>query len=153
MVGDALTPSVYDVHIKIRGAPVLVRRLHAAGLVQMIGMAVDQSLDWEEPSWQTAVLHAGVQGYLQTPHLKQPCMPDICCRTAHCTRTQMEAGQEAHQRMVNDKLTVAELAATALVALPPLVPLRELADTLRACRHQAFPVTSDVKAAYQSGMC
>lgn len=24
MVGDALTPSVYDVHIKIRGAPVLV---------------------------------------------------------------------------------------------------------------------------------
>ena len=53
--------------------------------------------------------------------------------------------------MVNDKLAVAELAATALVALPPLVPLRELADTLRACRHQAFPVTSDVKAAYQSG--
>ena len=25
MVGDSLTPSVYDVHIKIRGAPVLVR--------------------------------------------------------------------------------------------------------------------------------
>jgi len=25
MVGDALTPSVYDVHIKIRGAPVLVK--------------------------------------------------------------------------------------------------------------------------------
>lgn len=24
MVGDALTPSIYDVHIKIRGAPVLV---------------------------------------------------------------------------------------------------------------------------------
>lgn len=24
MVGDSLTPSVYDVHIKIRGAPVLV---------------------------------------------------------------------------------------------------------------------------------
>ena len=47
---------------------------------------------------------------------------------------QAESGQEAHQRMVNDKLAVAELAATALVALPPLVPLRELADTLRACR-------------------
>lgn len=24
MVGDSLTPSIYDVHIKIRGAPVLV---------------------------------------------------------------------------------------------------------------------------------
>ena len=66
---------------------------------------------------------------------------------------QMESGQEAHQRMVNDKLAVAELAATALVALPPVVPLRELVDTLRACRHQAFPVTLDVKAAYLSGTC
>ena len=27
MVGDAITPSLYDVHIKIRGAPVLVRHL------------------------------------------------------------------------------------------------------------------------------
>lgn len=64
---------------------------------------------------------------------------------------QMENGQEPHQRMVNDKLTASELATTALVALPPLVPIREVVDTLRSCRHQAFPVTPDTKAAYQSG--
>lgn len=53
--------------------------------------------------------------------------------------------------MVNDKLTVSELATTALVALPPLVQLRELAAVLRSCRHAAFPVTPDTEAAYQSG--
>jgi chloride channel 7 len=30
MVGDSLTLSIYDVHIKIRGAPVLVRALGSA---------------------------------------------------------------------------------------------------------------------------
>lgn len=64
---------------------------------------------------------------------------------------QMEAGQDARQRMVNDKLAAAELATTAVVALPPIVPLRELAEALRGCRHQAFPVTPDPKAAAQSG--
>ncbi len=64
---------------------------------------------------------------------------------------QMESGQEPRQRMVNDKLTVSEVATTALVALPPIVPLRQLAETLRSCRHAAFPVTPDIKAAYQSG--
>lgn len=64
----------------------------------------------------------------------------------------MEAGQDARQRMVNEKLAVSELASTALVALPPIVRLRELADALRGTRHQAFPVTPDVKAAYQSGI-
>ncbi|CAL5218914.1 g660 [Coccomyxa viridis] len=82
MVGDALTPSIYDVHIKIRGAPVL-----------------------------------------------------------------MEDGQETRQRMANDKLSVSELATTALVALPPVVPLTELAETLRACRFQTFPISPDVNAA------
>ena len=53
--------------------------------------------------------------------------------------------------MVNDKLTVSELASTALVALPPIVQLRQLAEILRSCRHAAFPVTPDIKAAYQSG--
>jgi hypothetical protein len=65
---------------------------------------------------------------------------------------QAESGQDPHQRMVNDKLTASELATTALVALPPLVLLRDLADMLRSCRHQAFPVTTDTKAAYQSGV-
>jgi hypothetical protein len=64
---------------------------------------------------------------------------------------QMEAGQDARQRMVNDKLAVSELATTALIALPPIVRLRELAEVLRGSRHQAFPVTPDVKAALQSG--
>lgn len=65
---------------------------------------------------------------------------------------QMEDGQETRQRMVNDKLTVSELATTALVALPPVVPLAELADTLRACRYQTFPVSLDVHAALRSGL-
>ena len=66
-------------------------------------------------------------------------------------RLQMEAGQDARQRMVNDKMAASELATTELVALPPIVRLCELADTLRGCRHQAFPVTPDAKAAAQSG--
>ncbi len=65
----------------------------------------------------------------------------------------MEDGQETRQRMVNDKLTVSELASTALMALPPVVPLAELADTLRACRYQTFPITPNVNAALRSGLC
>ena len=53
--------------------------------------------------------------------------------------------------MVNDKLSVSELATTALVALPPVVPLAELAETLRACRFQTFPISPDVNAALCSG--
>ena len=80
---------------------------------------------------------------LQSQKLKA-CVRGMCA-------PQMEAGQDARQRMVNDKLAVSELATTALVALPPIVRLRELAEALRSTRHQAFPVTSDVKAALQSG--
>ena len=58
---------------------------------------------------------------------------------------------DEHQRMVADKLTVAELVTTQLVAFPPLVRLRELALTLRRCKQKAFPVTTEVDAAYQSG--
>lgn len=64
---------------------------------------------------------------------------------------QTESGQEMRQRMVNSKLRVGELASTALVALPPVVRVSALAATLRACSHQAFPVTPEVKAALQSG--
>lgn len=53
--------------------------------------------------------------------------------------------------MVNDKLTVSEVATTALVALPPIVLIRQLAEVMRSCRHAAFPVTPDTKTAYQSG--
>ena len=64
---------------------------------------------------------------------------------------QMEDGQETRQRMANDKLSVSELATTALVALPPVVPLAELAETLRSCRFQTFPISPDVNAALCSG--
>ena len=64
---------------------------------------------------------------------------------------QMEDGQEMRQRMANDKLSVSELASTAVVALPPVVPLAELAETLHACRFQTFPITPDVNAALSSG--
>ena len=59
---------------------------------------------------------------------------------------------DEHQRIVADKLTVAELVTTQLVALPPVVRLRELALTLSRCKHQAFPVTPEVDAAFQSGV-
>ena len=64
---------------------------------------------------------------------------------------QSESGQEIRQRMVADKLTVGDLASTALVALPPVVALRDLMQVLRSCPHAAFPVTPDVGAAYQPG--
>ena len=64
---------------------------------------------------------------------------------------QMEDGQETRQRMANDKLSMSELATTALVALPPVVPLAELAETLRSCRFQTFPISPDVNAALCSG--
>ena len=38
--------------------------------------------------------------------------------------------------MVDDKLTVSELMTTSLIALPPVVPVRRLVDTLRMCSHQ-----------------
>ena len=38
--------------------------------------------------------------------------------------------------MVDDKLTVSELMTTSMIALPPVVPVRRLVDTLRMCNHQ-----------------
>ena len=64
---------------------------------------------------------------------------------------QMEDGQETRQRMVNDKLSVSELASTALSALPPVVALPALAEALRGSRYQTFPITPDTDAALRSG--
>ncbi|KAI7845409.1 hypothetical protein COHA_001114 [Chlorella ohadii] len=50
-------------------------------------------------------------------------------------------------KMVDDKLTVSELMTTSMIALPPVVPVRRLVDTLRMCNHQAFPVTPEVEKA------
>ena len=38
--------------------------------------------------------------------------------------------------MIDDKLSVSELMTTSLIALPPVVPVRRLVDTLRMCNHQ-----------------
>ena len=38
--------------------------------------------------------------------------------------------------MVDDKLTVSELMTTSMIALPPVVPVRRLVNTLRMCNHQ-----------------
>lgn len=62
-----------------------------------------------------------------------------------------EPGVSVEQQMIDDKLTVAELASTSIVALPPVVRLRDLIDTLRSCSHQAFPVTPEVEAAKEPG--
>ena len=75
-------------------------------------------------------------------------------RIHHCVRApmQMEDGQETRQRMVNDKLSVSELASTALSALPPVVALQALAEALRGSRYQTFPITPNTDAALQSGV-
>jgi hypothetical protein len=58
---------------------------------------------------------------------------------------------QLRQAMVADKLTAGELMCTSLVALPPVVPLRQLCAALRGCRHASFPVTEDPAAAAQPG--
>ena len=40
--------------------------------------------------------------------------------------TQPEADMETHQLLVADKLTVGELMTTAVLALPPLAPVRQV---------------------------
>ena len=57
---------------------------------------------------------------------------------------------ETHQQMVADKLTVGQLMTTNLLALPPLVPVRQLISTLRAASHHSFPVTKEVETAMRS---
>ncbi|KAK9816592.1 hypothetical protein WJX72_002361 [[Myrmecia] bisecta] len=61
-----------------------------------------------------------------------------------------EPALSAHQKMIADKLTVSELMTMAVVALPPVVKVRQLVETLRCCSHQSFPVTPDVKRAFDS---
>ena len=58
---------------------------------------------------------------------------------------------QVRQAMVADKLTAGELMCTSLAALPPVVPLRQLARTLAACSHASFPVTEDPVAAAAPG--
>ncbi|KAL4855536.1 Chloride channel protein A [Chlorella vulgaris] len=58
-----------------------------------------------------------------------------------------EPSLDVHQQMIDDKLSASELMTTSLIALPPVVPVRRLIDTLRMCNHQAFPVTPEVEKA------
>lgn len=47
-----------------------------------------------------------------------------------------EAALDAHQKMIADKLSVAELMTEGVTALPPLLPVAHLIDVLRSCNHQ-----------------
>ncbi len=51
-----------------------------------------------------------------------------------------EAALDSHQRMIADKLSVSELMSPGVTALPPLVPVAQLIETLRSCSHQASAV-------------
>ncbi len=46
--------------------------------------------------------------------------------TPPSARPQPEADMETHQLLVADKLTVGELMTTAVLALPPLAPVRQV---------------------------
>lgn len=47
-----------------------------------------------------------------------------------------QAALNAHQKMIADKLAIAELMTTGVTALPPLVPVGQLVEVLRSCNHQ-----------------
>ncbi len=47
-----------------------------------------------------------------------------------------EAALDAHQKMIADKLSVAELMTVGVTALPPLLPVAQLLEVLRSCSHQ-----------------
>eukprot|EP00891_Asterochloris_glomerata_P005649 jgi/Astpho2/5649/gw1.00079.232.1_t len=61
-----------------------------------------------------------------------------------------EPALSSHQKMIADKLTVSELMTMAVVAMPPIVKMKQLVETLRCCSHQAFAVTPDVKRAFET---
>ena len=48
--------------------------------------------------------------------------------------------------MVADRMTVGELAASPVIALPPVPSVARVLDVLAACNHSAFPVTPDADA-------
>ena len=50
-----------------------------------------------------------------------------------------EAALDAHQKMIADKLSVAELMTAGVTALPPLLPVAHLLEVLRSCSHQVGP--------------
>lgn len=54
--------------------------------------------------------------------------------------------------MTLDKLSVAELAASRVVAVAPTPRVGDVADTLTRHAHAAFPVTPTVEAALEQGM-
>ena len=62
-----------------------------------------------------------------------------------------EPALTARQKMVADKLTVGELAAAPVVALPPVVAAGRLLEVLASCSHSAFPVTPDAGASGGGG--
>ena len=91
VVGDAFGPSIYDVHIKIRGAPVLVR---AGGRGCRTAGA-----DWRRPPTGAPGAHS------PPPPAHHPRPPTLL-------PSQPESGASPRQRMAADKLSVSELATT-----------------------------------------
>ena len=86
VAGDAWGPSIYDVHVRIRGTPVLG-----------------------------------------------------------------EPGVDARQRMAADKLSVGELAATQVTALPPVLRVGDAVTALRSSGHGAFPISPNTGGAAREG--
>jgi chloride channel 7 len=86
VAGDAWGPSIYDVHVRIRGTPVL-----------------------------------------------------------------SEPGTDARQRMAADKLSVGELAATEVTALPPILRVADAVAALRSTAHGSFPISPNTGGAAREG--
>ena len=86
VAGDAWGPSIYDVHVRIRGTPVL-----------------------------------------------------------------SEPGTDARQRMAADKLSVGELAATEVTALPPVLRVADAVAALRSTAHGSFPISPNTGGAAREG--
>lgn len=47
-----------------------------------------------------------------------------------------EAALDCHQKMIADKLTIAELMTSGVTVLPPVAPVSDVIDVLRSCSHQ-----------------
>ncbi len=136
LVGDAFGLSVYDTHIKIKGAPVLVRMRTSLACCCSLLLPLAAVGRLSRSPW------SGEQRRAQPPLELTP---------RHRLRLQPEADMRVRQAMVADKLAAAEMMGTALVALPPVVPLRRLAGLLSGCPHASFPVTEDPAAAAEPG--
>ena len=127
IVGDRYGVGIDDTHVRLRGAPVLDEPqldVHQQVMVDGAGLWVWASWYcckhcWGSSMWNLLLpVFFLVKVYFHPPHLFLP-PPHAFLR-----------------QMIDDKLSVSELMTTSLIALPPVVPVRRLVDTLRMCNHQ-----------------